>query len=85
MEAVGVDDPSGNVTVLDEALCCFLGCDSLLHTRAFAGWAAPSKRAVVLDVKVKLNVLCDHVSADTRGTKEMEDTFVCTMANEGSP
>ena len=71
MEAVGVDDPPGNIAVLDEALCCLGGYNSFLHTRAFASWAAPGKRAVMLDVKVKLDVLHNHVNADTRGVKEM--------------
>ena len=57
MEAVGVDNPPGDVTVLDETFGGIGGLDSLLHARALAGWGAPSKRAVMLDVEVKFNIL----------------------------
>ena len=61
VEAVGVDNPPGDVAMLDEALSGLGGLNLLLHMRALASWAAPSKRAVVLDIEVKFNIL------DSRG------------------
>ncbi len=64
MEAVGVDDPPGDVTVFNEGLGGLGGHNSLLHARAFAGWAAPSEQAVVLDVEVKFDILGNCVNTD---------------------
>ena len=61
VEAVGVDNPPGDIVMLDEALSGLGGLNSLLHARTLAGWATPSKRAVVLDIEVKFNIL------DSRG------------------
>lgn len=85
MEDVGVDDPSGDIAVLYEVLGRLAGFHSLLHARTFPSWAAPGKQAVVLYIKVELYVLCNHIGADAHGIEELEDTFVCTMVNEGSP
>ena len=57
METVGIDDPPGDILMLDEALGCLGGFNSLLYTRALASRATPSERTVVLDVEVKLDVL----------------------------
>ena len=57
METVGIDDPPGDISMLDEALGCLGGFDSLLYTRMLAGRATPSERTVVLDIEVKLDVL----------------------------
>ena len=59
METVGVDNPPGDVTMLDEALGGLGGLDSLLHARTLSSWAAPGKLAVVLDVEVKFNILAN--------------------------
>ena len=61
VETVGVDNPPGDVAMLDEALSGLGGLNLLLHAGTPAGWAAPSKRAVVLDIEVKFNIL------DSRG------------------
>ena len=53
----GIDDPPGDISMLDEALGCLGGFNSLLYTRALASRATPSERTVVLDVEVKLDVL----------------------------
>ena len=37
METVGVDDPPGDITMLDETLGGLRGLYSFLHTRTFAG------------------------------------------------
>ena len=57
METVGIDDPLRDILMLDEALGCLGGFDSLLYTRTLAGRATPSKQTVVLDIEVKLDVL----------------------------
>jgi hypothetical protein len=57
VEAVGINNPPGDVAVLDETFGGIGGLDSLLHARTLAGWGAPSKRAVMLDVEVEFNIL----------------------------
>ena len=84
MEAVNIDDPPGDIAMLDEALGFLGGLDSLLHSRAAAGWAAPCKGAVVLSVEVKFNILGDWTDITTRCVdKNGRKTFVCTIVNAG--
>jgi hypothetical protein len=65
VEAVGVDDPPGDVTMFDEAVGDLGRLKSFLHARALASWTTPSKHAIVLDVEVKLNVLEDYGVVNT--------------------
>ena len=61
VKTMGVDDPPGGfvTAMLDETLGGLSGFDSLLHTRAFTGWAAFSEQAVMLHVEVKFDILDD--------------------------
>ena len=61
VETVHVDDPLGSfvAVMLDETLGGLGGLDSLLHTRALTSWAASSKQAVMLHIKIKFNILDD--------------------------
>ena len=42
MEAVGIDDPLGDVGMLNETLGHLRGLNLLLHTRTLAGWVLGS-------------------------------------------
>jgi hypothetical protein len=57
METVSVDNPPGDIAMLDEALGGFERFDSFLHTRTLAGWGAPGEGAVVLNIEIKFNIL----------------------------
>jgi hypothetical protein len=57
VKAVSVDNPPGDVTVLDVTLGGIGGLDSLLCARAFASGGTPCKLAVVLHIKIEFNIL----------------------------
>ena len=62
MKAMSVDDPPGDVAMLDETISGIRRLDSFLYTRTLPGWGALSGWAVVLDIEVKFNILDNRVN-----------------------
>lgn len=57
VEAVSVYDPPGDIAMFDEALGSIGALDSFLNARTLASRATSGERAVMLNIKIKFNVL----------------------------
>ena len=71
VEAMSINDPLGNITMLDKALGGFRGLDSLLHTRALASWSTPCEQAIMLGIEIKFNVL-DNLCESRQGRRRLQ-------------